>query len=357
MIYQVSNETELRNAINAANADGDPSSSIVMTQNISVLAPNTLPTPTKSLSIDTQGFTLSGTGVGTNLGSVTFTGGAFTSGTVTISGTLAGGNQVGTSTPAGSGLVFNSGVTTVGGTTAQLVNSGSITGGAASTIGRGGLGVSITNVVTFVNNGTVSGGAGVSSGAGNTGSGVNLFNGGTVINNASGIIQGGNGQVTGSGGAGVFIRGIATAPSTFTNFGTVRGGSVVTGTGNAAVLGRGTLSTVENFGTLEGGNGAAAIAFDTSTWDLTVINDGTIRAGTGSATAILFGQNATSDSILELHAGSQITATSSPVPWPPTTSCASAARRTPASMSRRSARPRSTRTSMPSRRPAPAPGP
>ncbi len=308
--YFVSNQTELTAAINAANADGDPSSSIVMTNSFGVTAPNTLPVPTKSLSIDTQGFTLSGISVPNNSGNVRFSGGTLTSGTVTLSGTITGAGQLGV-TAAGTGLVFDSGVTTVGGTTAQLINNGAITGGAAAAAGGpGGIGAALTNVVTFVNNGTVTGGTGgTSGGLGNNGAGVSILNSGaTVINNATGTIQGGNTQGA-YAGAGISMTGTAAKPTTLVNYGTIRGGSDLTGNsaGNFAVRSRGANVAITNYGTLEGGNGAAAIGRDQNTiWNVTVVNSGTIRAGIGSTTAILFSDNVGSKSTLELQAGSQI---------------------------------------------------
>jgi fibronectin-binding autotransporter adhesin len=308
--YMVSNETELTAAINAANADGDPSSSIVMTNSFGVTAPNTLPLPTKSLSIDTQGFTLSGISIPANSGNVRFSGGTLTSGTVTLSGTIAGAGQFGV-TAAGTGLVFDSGVTTVGGTTAQLINNGAIRGGdAAPTSGSGGIGVALTNVVTFVNNGTVTGGTGgTSGGLGNNGAGVSILNSGaTIINNVTGTIQGGNTQGA-YAGAGVSMTGTAVRPATLVNYGTIRGGSDLTGNsaGNFAVRSRGANVAITNYGTLEGGNGAAAIGRDQNTiWNVTIVNSGTIRAGTGSTVAMLFSDNVGSKSTLELQAGSQI---------------------------------------------------
>ncbi|RTL99911.1 MAG: autotransporter outer membrane beta-barrel domain-containing protein [Hyphomicrobiales bacterium] len=307
--YYVSNETELRNAINSANTDGDPSSSIVMTQSINILAPNSLPTPTKSLSIDTQSFILSGTPAGSGSGTVRFTGGPLTSGTVTFSATLTGSDQLGTTVP-GAGLVFNSGVTTVGGTTAQVVNNGSISGGAGTSGSNGGIGVTLTNVVTFVNNGIVDGGTGTNGTfTGAAGAGVSISNAGaTVINAASGTIQGGNTQ-GGYAGAGIYVTGTAAKPGTVVNYGTIRGGSDLTGvgTGNFAIRSRGADISITNYGTLEGGNGSAAIGPDiNSSWTISVINAGTIRAGAGSTTAIQFGNNVASSSTLELQAGSQI---------------------------------------------------
>ncbi|TIV15463.1 MAG: hypothetical protein E5W02_14905, partial [Mesorhizobium sp.] len=163
-----------------------------------------------------------------------------------------------------------------------------------------------------MNNGTVSGGTGWNgaAGGGNNASGVIIASSGaTVINNASGTIQGGNTQ-GGYAGAGISITGTAAKPGAVINYGTIRGGSDLTGvgTGNFAIRARGNgLTTITNYGTLEGGNGAAAIGLESSTtWTVSLVNSGTIRAGAGSTTAIQFGTSATSTSTLELQAGSQI---------------------------------------------------
>ncbi|RUW75144.1 autotransporter outer membrane beta-barrel domain-containing protein [Mesorhizobium sp. M4B.F.Ca.ET.049.02.1.2] len=308
--YMVSNEAQLIAAINSANADGDPSSSIVMTQSFNIQAPHTLPIPTKSLSVDTQGFTLSGTSAPGLGGTVRFSGGTFASGTLTLSGTLTGANQGG-GMPAGVGLVVDSGISTWGSPTGQVVNNGSITAGSATVSGaNGSIGVTLLNVVTFVNNGTVTGGSGINGAVvGNNGAGVSANNtGATIINNASGIIQGGNSQ-GGYAGAGVWVVGSAAKPATVVNHGTIRGGSDLTGvgTGNYAIRSRGTNISITNYGTLEGGNGVAAIGPDGGfPFPVTVVNSGTIRAGTGSTTAIQFANNVASNSTLELQAGSQI---------------------------------------------------
>jgi len=294
--YLVSNETELRNAIAAANASPDASSTIVLTQSFTVTAAPNLTPPNKSLTIDTQGFILTGAGAGT----ITFNGN-FPSGSLILSGTLVG-------SAGNTGLAVNSGITTVGASTGQVVNNGSISGGASAS---GGLGVTLVNVVTFVNNGAVSGGTGTGAGIGNNGAGVNIFNSGaTLINNASGTIQGSNSLAAGHTGAGVFVN-TGTKAATITNYGTIRGGSDLSGVGagNAAIRGRGAqLTTIVNAGTLEGGNGAAAITLDNgTTWNVSVVNSGTIKAGAGSTTAIQFGTNAGSKATLELQAGSSIT--------------------------------------------------
>ncbi|CAD5267049.1 conserved exported hypothetical protein [Bosea sp. 62] len=295
--YLVGNETELRDAIAAANASPDASSTIVFTQSFTVTTAPNLATPTKSLTIDTQGFVLSGAGAS----SITVNGN-FPSGSLIISGTFVGGT-------GSSGLVVNSGITTVGASSGQVVNNGSISGGAAAS---GGLGVSLLNVVTFVNNGTVSGGTGTGSGLGNNGSGVNILNtGATLINNASGVIQGGNSTAGGHTGAGVYVSTTSKA-ATITNYGTIRGGSAVAGPGEAAIVGRGasaTPVTIYNLGTgvIEGGNGAAAITNSNFPSTISIINSGTIRAGAGAANAIsMSNQAAGVNLILELQAGSQI---------------------------------------------------
>ncbi|BCM21200.1 beta strand repeat-containing protein [Mesorhizobium sp. J8] len=228
---------------------------------------------------------------------------------VTFSGTLTGSDQLGTTTP-GTGLVFNSGVTTVGGTTAQVVNNGSVSGGAGTSGTNGGIGVTLTNVVTFVNNGTVNGGTGTNGTlTGAAAAGVSISGAGaTVINDTTGTIQGGNTH-GGYAGAGIYVTGTATKPGSVVNYGTIRGGSDLTGvgTGNFAIRSRGAGISITNYGTLEGGNGSAAIGPDiNSSWTVSVVNAGTIRAGAGSTTAILFSNNVGSASTLELQAGSQI---------------------------------------------------
>jgi fibronectin-binding autotransporter adhesin len=82
--YFVDSEAELNSAIVAANGDGNPSSTIVMTQSFGVLGTTQLPTPTKPLTIDTNGFVLSGIGVNSaNPGAIRFLG-PFPDSTLTI---------------------------------------------------------------------------------------------------------------------------------------------------------------------------------------------------------------------------------------------------------------------------------
>jgi len=110
--YTVSNQAQLVGAINAANADSDPSATITLTGNIALNA-GTLPSPTKPMTIDTQGFTLSGA---TTNPVVSFVG---TGGTVTFAGNVLGGTGTSGSTEGGIGLLLGS--TTV---PSSVINNG-----------------------------------------------------------------------------------------------------------------------------------------------------------------------------------------------------------------------------------------
>ncbi|MDR6871360.1 outer membrane autotransporter protein [Bosea sp. BE125] len=305
--YTVANSTQLINAIAAANASADPSSTITLTNSFTLPSNTTLPMPTKSITIDTQGFVLSGSTSGGNNG-INFGNNVLLSGALTVNGAFVGGNSGSIAVP-GAGLNISSSVGSAG----QVTNNGSITGGnALVTAKTAGVGVNILNDATLVNNGSISGGVAnaylrpIGSIQGN---GVSLGNGSTLINNVGATVQGGNSQGIGAG-AGLYMNATARAV-TATNYGTIRGGSDLTGTvaGNAAVRGlsgSASTSSLTNFGLLEGGNGAAAISED-GTWNLAIVNNGTIRAGAGQSNAIVFGQTAASTSTLELQAGSIIT--------------------------------------------------
>lgn len=272
--YLVSNDAELRNAITSANADGDATATIKLTAGFSTTG-SILPTPTKPITIDTQGFAIG------NL-QFTNTGGQ----TLTIEGSIAGAT-------AERGIVIsNTGPS-------SLVNNGSITGGpdGSSTTSAG----ANLNGTTFVNNGTVTGGS--NSGAGSGGFAIQAQRGTNVTNN--GLIQGGS-SATGNGALGVFVGGPAGALSTLTNNGTIRGGDGVNGgvfTGEGVQLrANGTLIN-NRTGTIEGGSNAYAISVQMA--DATIVNSGTISAGSGMADAIVM-SNATSNFTLELQAGSTI---------------------------------------------------
>jgi autotransporter-associated beta strand protein len=228
--FTAANQGQLDGAIAAANASSDPSSTILLTASFSVNS-TSLATPTKPITIDTQGFTLSGiSGTGTTNGN-----------SLTISG--AGGTRT-------------------------LV--GTVVGGSAD-LGGGG-------------------------------SGLQIRQGASVTN--TGLIQGGT-SLRGAGGPGVDIGGPG-ALSTFTNNGTVRGGSGATfgGVGVFVRVGAGQLI---NTGLIEGGNGQAAISANAAGVSINLINSGTIRAGAGQADAIRWGITPTTGTLtLELRAGSVI---------------------------------------------------
>ncbi len=65
---------------------------------------------------------------------------------------------------------------------------------------------------------------------------------------------------------------------TLINHGIIRGGSGTAGNGGYGVFVRSNTTPIVNSGTIEGGNGAAAIR-DNSNPALTVINSGTLKAG------------------------------------------------------------------------------
>lgn len=312
--YTAATETQLRNAITAANANGDASSTITLTGDIAMSGATAFPTSTKPLTIDTNGRTLSGfdrpvNGVpdSTAGGNVAFTGVAFIN-----SGVLRGGAAE--PAPGASVGVGGIGLQLING---ALANSGTIIGGTGGNNvsgipgnPTGGTGASLSGGA-HVNNGAIRGGAGGPFlGGGGTisstgGTGL-LLNNGSLVNN--GLIEGG--AATGSatnGGIAVSLSGT----TTLTNNGTIRGG---TGPAMATslnvrngVLVSGQNATILNSGTIEAGSGARAVAaLPFGNIGLTLVNSGTIRAGAGQEVAVSFSASAAVTSVLELHAGSVI---------------------------------------------------
>ncbi|MBR0667767.1 autotransporter outer membrane beta-barrel domain-containing protein [Roseomonas hellenica] len=290
--YTADSDATLRAAIGAANAGPDASSTITLTGSFAVLSQ--LTPPSREITIITQGFTLSGLDNAAGAGVSIAFGNTFPSGTLTVAGTLVGG--AGTGGSGGVGLFVNSGSQTATGT---IVNNGTITGGSSAG-GGGGNGAQTNNGVTLVNNGTITGGA---SSTGGGGVGAQIANAGTLVN--AGTIRGGIGQT--AGGQGVFLSG-TTRAVTLLNTGTILGGSDVTGTVGAAairVTAPNTLTNViTNAGRIEGGAGAVAIFASSIATNITLVNSGTIRAGTGQADAIQFASTGTGT--LELQPGSVI---------------------------------------------------
>jgi hypothetical protein len=191
--YYVSTFGQLSSAFSAASADAN--STIILTQNIAMTT--NLSSLNKNLTIDTNGFTITGSTNITNTGTSH----------LTLQGTFNGATQAGLG-----GTAFLQGLTS---RPSNITNNGSITGGT-STGATGGLGVSLAGGgAEFTNSGTISGGNGLTVG----GNGLQVRAVTTVVN--SGTIQGGNG-ITG-GGVGVDMGGPSSAAaSSLTNTGTIR---------------------------------------------------------------------------------------------------------------------------------------
>ncbi|HEY4078495.1 MAG TPA: autotransporter domain-containing protein, partial [Rhizomicrobium sp.] len=345
--YPVTDDASLRAAIGTANTDGAASSTITLSNDVTMTGGN-LPVATKDITIDSGSFTfLKAYATNTtNLGVVGFSGAS--AGTVTLKGTVTGisggGNNNGqyalylnggttvindaTATGGdGSGTGIGGGGFTIQ-NSASLTNNGSIIAGN-STGGLGGGGAFMLTGASFTNYGTLKGGNGTSGGygvnmttsasstvnygtitAGNGttgagGVGATVQSGSTFTNN--GTLLAGNGA---TGGIGVNLGGPnATTTSTLINSGTIKGGDGSTtagaGLGVNVHIGAGTII---NSGTITGGNGAAAIqniAIGVNLAPVSIINSGTIAAGSGQANAIVV-PNA-SPLTLELHKGSVIT--------------------------------------------------
>jgi fibronectin-binding autotransporter adhesin len=124
----------------------------------------------------------------------------------------------------------------------------------------------------------------------------------SVTNN--GVLEGGD-SLGGSGGPGVILGGPG-APATLVNNGTIRSGTGALG-GGVGLQVRSAANPVVNRGTIEGGVGAQAVRTSGATVNLNLINSGTIRAGAGQANAIELSAGVTTGIInLELRAGSAI---------------------------------------------------
>jgi len=282
--FTAASGADLIAAINNANASPDASSTITLTQSFQVTG--LLPAPTKALTINTQGFTLTGNA------SISWSNTAAGLPPVTLVGTFAGATTAGIT---GAIQVTN----------ASVINNGSIIGFTNASVGTAEGGVVLNGTTTFVNNGSIIGGDAPT--LGSAGIGVNSsITGGLVTLTNNGTIQGGN--TDGNGGAFGVILGTPGAGASLINTGTIRGGSDLTGatSGRAAVEMRKTAlvvtSSIVNSGTLIGGNGAAAVA---ALGPLRVTNSGTIQAGIGGATAIQMNANS-GPLTLELQAGSNI---------------------------------------------------
>ncbi|QKC95896.1 autotransporter outer membrane beta-barrel domain-containing protein [Mesorhizobium sp. NZP2298] len=202
--YYVSTEGQLRTAVTAANADGDASATIILTTNITMVNSGSPDTAAKPITIDTQGFTLSGSGIQ-----------ALTLPTTGSMYTLVGnfkGSDGAASSSAGVQASFGS----------SMTNNGTIQGGNSQT-GGGGPGVLVGTsggAKTFVNNGTIRGGTGPANGVGSSGAGIFVRNATTnpIVNTGTGTIEGG-------AGAAAIVLNQATSAYSFVNSGTIKAGA------------------------------------------------------------------------------------------------------------------------------------
>jgi len=276
--YFVSNATELQSAISAANANTtDSAATITLTASFTAAS---VPAPSKPITVNTQGFTLSGVSL-SGAGSV-----------LTFAGAVAGASAAPTANATGlNGLDGNF--------DAKVLNLGSIKGGAGGGLGgAGGYGAKLINRASVTNAGTITGGLGI---AGGGGQGSQVTSSASLINNAGGVIQGGDGL---TGGAGVDI-GNPSGSNSLTNYGVIRGGAGLTGSGGVGLRVRAGTLPIVNTGTIEGANGAYAIESTGTIANFTLTNSGIIRAGAGQAVAIQMTANTTT-SLLELRSGSAI---------------------------------------------------
>ncbi|WP_342250184.1 autotransporter outer membrane beta-barrel domain-containing protein [Sphingomonas sp. OTU376] len=290
--YVVTSEAELQAALTVIAGNADPNPRIVLGASFSV-STATFTLPNKPVTIDTQGFVLTGPNTGPGM----LIAGPSGSNTLVLAGNFSGnaGATSGALSLTGTGIV---------------TSSATIRGNSVSNAGQDpGIALSLNGTGTFVNNGTIAAGDSISYAhsltGDNSGVAVSINTGGTLINNS--LIQGSNGQ-SGSDGFAIYSRNIGQT-SFIINNGTIRGGSNSDPafTGGAAIRGIGSsLLTLTNAGTIEGGNGAAAIQSFNQAWSVKIINTGTIRAGAGSTDAIRMDTNGGTRLYLELWATSNI---------------------------------------------------
>ncbi|HEY4292128.1 autotransporter outer membrane beta-barrel domain-containing protein [Luteibacter sp.] len=294
-VYIVNNESDLQLAIHTANLNSDANAVIQLNGNVVLSALALSEAPAQGMTIDTQGFTLTGASADSSTaGALAFLN---VQGPLTLSGTFAGGNaNTGSSNPAESGIATSSGTVA-----SSIINNGSITGGASGGgPGAGGAGASL-NMTTFANHasGIISGGLGVGTSLGGIGA---FLRRGTTLTN-SGVVEGGDSE-NGGGGTGIDVGGPG-ASNQLINHGTIRGGTSLDGSAAGGVgvnVRAGTLPII-NTGTIEGGNGSRAL---TSNVDFSLTNSGIIRAGADQGEAIRM-LLPTKVLTLELQAGSDIT--------------------------------------------------
>jgi fibronectin-binding autotransporter adhesin len=216
--YAANSQGTLDDAIRTANAAGDTNAVITLTGNFSVNS-TSLATPTTPVTIDTQGFTLSGSDGSGAAGTPIILSGSGS--TFILLGNYKGGNS--DTAGGGQGLQVRLG--------ASVINNGMVDGGTSLT-GAGGVGVDLGGpgaAATLVNNGTIRGGTGATAG----GVGLQVRAGSNPIVN-TGTIEGGTGaQAIRTNGTNVSLN--------LTNSGTISAG---TGQADAITLSAGTTNGI-----------------------------------------------------------------------------------------------------------------
>ncbi len=241
--YTATTRGELDDQIRAANADGAASSIIRLTGDVGVGVAPSLAAATKPITIDTQGFVLSGAdGTGATPGTtVTLLGSG--GGTYTLMGTFKGGNAA--AGVGGQGLRLTFGATATNNGVIQGGNSLGSTGGSGLELGGPGA------APTLVNNGTIRGGSGTVGGSGI------LYRAGTLTN--TGTIEGGT-------GAAAVVGNSASTNLSIINSGTIRAGA---GQANAitrsAAATTGTVTLELRAGSVIEGNVVAGVTPTTDT--------------------------------------------------------------------------------------------
>ncbi len=252
-----------------------------------------------------SGATLSNGGVvsiddaSTNSGVFTNTGSVTNRDTLTNAGTLANSSQfTNNGVLDNTGSLSNSGTISGPGTlltSGSLTNSGVVTSGVTGVTGGG----VITNSGTFV---------GVSD------TGVDLTAGGTLVNTATGFIQGGQYGVQVGAGASVRNAGVIldddTAGATLASNASMVNDATGKITGATGVIFTGTGASLTNRGTITGTAGVAVqfgAGVNTLTLDTGSTLVGGIDGGGGAGRIVLTGAGSMSNAIANFGAGSALT--------------------------------------------------
>ena len=319
--YTASTQAELITAINQANADGDPSSTINLTANLAITTPALIPAVTKALTIAPGAFTLSTTGTGnfnasaplTISGRVTSTG-AFTkdgAGTAVLTGTgstvvnninvtagalrvegggqiafgsagsggltLSGNNTSATITGAGSRMNVVAGQTTIGSVAGSTLNieNGGFFNSVGTFVMAGVAGTTGTLNVTGANSRlTISNPINVARGA----AFINVTNGGRIQSDSATL--GGTPVVSQGGTATVLVSGAGSRWDSIGLF-VLHGGSLSVLDGGVVSVSTLNIATAANSASSTLVSGAGSQAVSTNNIGLGSSGDGTLTIANG----------------------------------------------------------------------------